>query len=157
MKTSPAMQLIRKQGLAKLAEVAPNIVADNFAPEEGGKIVVADLDGNGVSQADYDFAARKQGAQQRSNAISQILRNDLDGDGRDEDADREAALWNAGALFDKFRHQSLRSQRVALIAARDDGDLDDEVLRTVLEGLDIEEAAAEERVRRRRAGSGAGK
>ncbi|MDJ0113574.1 Na+/H+ antiporter, partial [Rhodococcus erythropolis] len=46
----------------------------------------------------------------------------------DEDADREAALWNAGALFDKFRHQSLRSQRVALIAARDDGDLDDEVL-----------------------------
>ena len=71
----------------------------------------------------------------------------------DEDADREAALWNAGALFDKFRHQSLRSQRVALIAARDDGDLDDEVLRTVLEGLDIEEAAAEERVRRRRAGS----
>jgi Na+/H+ antiporter len=75
----------------------------------------------------------------------------------DEDADREAALWNAGALFDKFRHQSLRSQRVALIAARDDGDLDDEVLRTVLEGLDIEEAAAEERVRRRRAGSGAGK
>ena len=40
--------------------------------------------------------------------------------GVDEDADREAALWNAGALFDKFRHQSLRSQRVALIAARDD-------------------------------------
>jgi len=35
----------------------------------------------------------------------------------------------------------------------EDGDLDDEVLRTVLEGLDIEEAAAEERVRRRRAGS----
>lgn len=74
----------------------------------------------------------------------------------DEDNDRDTAMWNAGALFDKFRHQSLRTQRMALIAARDDGDLDDEVLRTVLESLDLEEAAAEERVRRRRARAAAG-
>ncbi|MGC0362635.1 Na+/H+ antiporter [Rhodococcus sp. 27YEA15] len=71
----------------------------------------------------------------------------------DDDSDRQVVQRKAGALFDKFRHQSLRAQRVALIAARDDGDLDDEVLRTVLEGLDIEEAAAEERLRRRRARS----
>ena len=29
------------QAIAKIAEIAPNIVADSFAPEEGGKIVVA--------------------------------------------------------------------------------------------------------------------
>jgi len=37
-----------------------------------------------------------------------------------------------------------------LIAARNAGELDDEVLRYVLDGLDIEEVAAESRVRRSR-------
>ncbi|MFD4367104.1 Na+/H+ antiporter [Rhodococcus sp. NPDC058521] len=49
---------------------------------------------------------------------------------------------------DGIRRATLGAQRKALIAARDAGDLDDEVLRSVLEGLDIEEAAAEERLRR---------
>ncbi|NBN95364.1 MAG: hypothetical protein EBV31_07070, partial [Verrucomicrobia bacterium] len=39
--TVAAMAVDPVQAVAKLAEVAPNIVADNFAPEEGGKIVVA--------------------------------------------------------------------------------------------------------------------
>jgi len=56
---------------------------------------------------------------------------------------------DAGALFDEFRRAVLRAQRTALIAARDDGTLDDESLRVELESLDIEEAAAEERVERR--------
>jgi len=42
----------------------------------------------------------------------------------------------------------LVAQRAALVKARDDGDLDDEVLRAVLDGLDVEEAAAEARLER---------
>lgn len=68
----------------------------------------------------------------------------------EEAGDRDPASVDAGALFDSFRRATLRAQREALIAARDAGDLDDEVMRSVLEGLDIEEAAAEERLRRRR-------
>lgn len=56
---------------------------------------------------------------------------------------------DAGVLFDRFRRAVLRAQRTALIAARDDGTLDDETLRTELESLDVEEAAAEERIDRR--------
>lgn len=68
-----------------------------------------------------------------------------------EDAgERDPSVLHAAALFETFRRSVLRAQRQALIAARDDGDLDDETLRTVLEGLDIEEAAAEERINRRR-------
>ncbi|MBF0660544.1 Na+/H+ antiporter [Rhodococcus sp. (in: high G+C Gram-positive bacteria)] len=68
--------------------------------------------------------------------------------------DTEAGV-DAGALFDEFRRAVLRAQRTALIAARDDGTLDDESLRAELESLDIEEAAAEERVERRgRTGNG---
>lgn len=63
--------------------------------------------------------------------------------------DFDPAATRAGILFDDFRHATLRAQRDALIAARDDGDLDDETLRTVLESLDIEEAAVEERLNRR--------
>ena len=68
-----------------------------------------------------------------------------------EDAgERDPSVLQAAALFETLRRSVLRAQRQALIAARDDGDLDDETLRTVLEGLDIEEAAAEERINRRR-------
>ncbi|MFD3810401.1 Na+/H+ antiporter [Rhodococcus sp. NPDC058639] len=64
----------------------------------------------------------------------------------EDDTDKSV---DAGALFDEFRRAVLRAQRTALIAARDDGTLDDESLRVELESLDIEEAAAEERVERR--------
>lgn len=39
--TAAALAVEPAQAVAKLAEVAPNIVADSFAPEEGGKVVVA--------------------------------------------------------------------------------------------------------------------
>lgn len=39
--TVAALAVEPAQAIAKLAEVAPNIVADSFAPEEGGKVVVA--------------------------------------------------------------------------------------------------------------------
>ena len=53
------------------------------------------------------------------------------------------------ALLAVLRRDILRAERAALVHARDCGILDDEVLRSVLESLDLDEAAAEERVRRR--------
>ncbi|MEV0947836.1 Na+/H+ antiporter [Rhodococcus sp. NPDC049939] len=67
-----------------------------------------------------------------------------------EEAGDAAERRRAGAMFDHYRHVVLRAQREALIEARDAGGLDDDVMRTVLEGLDLEEAAAEERVQRHR-------
>ncbi|CAM2772029.1 Na+/H+ antiporter [Prescottella defluvii] len=68
----------------------------------------------------------------------------------EDDGGTASRLRRAGALFDTVRRRVLEAQRSALIAARDDGTLDDEVLRAELESRDIEEAAAEQRVRRRR-------
>jgi Na+/H+ antiporter len=67
-----------------------------------------------------------------------------------EEAEEPGEKARAGVVFDDIRRAALRAQRQALIDARDAGSLDDEVMRTVLESLDVEEAAAEERVRRRR-------
>ena len=73
---------------------------------------------------------------------------------REEARDVEAAAEDAGtgmaALFDSIRRTTLRARRQDLIEARDRGELDDEILRDLLESLDIEEAAVEERIRRRR-------
>jgi len=66
-----------------------------------------------------------------------------------ETGDEDERSVVAAALFDDVRRSVLRTQRTALIAARDDGSLDDETLRVELESLDIEEAAAEERIERR--------
>ncbi|MCL2533654.1 MAG: Na+/H+ antiporter [Nocardiaceae bacterium] len=68
----------------------------------------------------------------------------------DDDNGGPVKLHQATALFDSVRRRVLRAQRSALIQARDEGFLDDEVLRAELESRDIEEAAAEQRVRRRR-------
>ncbi|OZF05432.1 Na+/H+ antiporter [Rhodococcoides fascians] len=67
----------------------------------------------------------------------------------DETEDHEERIAAAGALFDTLRRNVLVAQRAALVHARDEGELDDEVLRTVLDGLDVEEAAAEARLERR--------
>ncbi|NKS97605.1 Na+/H+ antiporter, partial [Rhodococcus hoagii] len=77
-------------------------------------------------------------------AQAQVEEAEGDDDGND------ITLKQAGALFDSVRRRVLQTQRTALIAARDEGVLDDEVLRAELESRDIEEAAAEQRVRRRR-------
>ncbi|WP_068165064.1 Na+/H+ antiporter [Rhodococcus phenolicus] len=66
-----------------------------------------------------------------------------------ESENEDDRTLDAGALFDQFRRTILRAQRTALIAARDEGSLDDETLRVELESLDVEEAAAEERIDRR--------
>ena len=66
----------------------------------------------------------------------------------DETEDREERFAAAGTMFDTLRRNVLVAQRAALVKARDDGDLDDEVLRAVLDGLDVEEAAAEARLER---------
>ncbi|MCZ4076579.1 Na+/H+ antiporter [Rhodococcus sp. H36-A4] len=67
----------------------------------------------------------------------------------DETEDHEERAAAAGALFDALRRNVLVAQRAALVEARDSGELDDEVLRDVLDGLDVEEAAAEARIDRR--------
>ncbi|MDZ7928701.1 MAG: Na+/H+ antiporter [Rhodococcus sp. (in: high G+C Gram-positive bacteria)] len=67
----------------------------------------------------------------------------------DETEDREKRIAAAGALFDSLRHNVLVAQRAALIAARDSGELEDEALRAVLNGLDVEEIAAQARIARR--------
>lgn len=69
-------------------------------------------------------------------------------DGEVDDEMSPAARHDVVGLVDSIRRSTLSAQRGALIAARDAGELDDEVLRNVLESLDIEEAAAEERIRR---------
>ncbi len=69
-----------------------------------------------------------------------------------EEDDSRITARRAGLLFDGIRRLVLEEQRRALITARDDGRLDDEVLRAELEARDIEEAAAEQRVLRRRGG-----
>ncbi|MEU5840662.1 Na+/H+ antiporter [Rhodococcus sp. NPDC047139] len=62
----------------------------------------------------------------------------------------EDAGARVATLFDDIRRTALRARRKDLIAARDRGELDDEILRDVLESLDIEEAGVEEHIRRRR-------
>ncbi|PTR36873.1 sodium/proton antiporter (CPA1 family) [Rhodococcus sp. OK611] len=71
-------------------------------------------------------------------------------DRAEEVSDHEAKTLRASAVFNRLRRGVLQDQRAALIAARNAGELDDEVLRYVLDGLDIEEVAAESRVRRSR-------
>ena len=99
-----------------------------------------------------DFAANPPAGVDRA-AVTDILdrvRRSMRARLQAEEAEDAAEKQRAGALFDHYRRAALRAQREALIAARDAGTLDDEVMRSVLEGLDVEEAAAEERVRRRR-------
>ncbi len=54
---------------------------------------------------------------------------------RDEDVGDSAA-----AVFRRLRREMLDAERVAFIAERDSGRIDDDVLRSVLHGLDLEEA-----------------
>ncbi|MFC7961017.1 Na+/H+ antiporter [Rhodococcus sp. NPDC003994] len=66
-----------------------------------------------------------------------------------EDEEQPADRFSAtSAAFDRWRRTVLVRQREALLDARDRGELDDEVLRTVLDGLDIEQAATETRLQR---------
>lgn len=69
---------------------------------------------------------------------------------RDAEQDVAEAGVDVAALFDHIRSAVLRAQREALIGARNRGDLDDEILRDVLEGLDLDEASVGERMDRRR-------
>lgn len=80
--------------------------------------------------------------------VERSIRARVDVEQAESEVDAEPGP-DAGVLFDRFRRSVLRAQRTALIAARDDGALDDETLRAELESLDIEEAAAEERIDRR--------
>ncbi|MBY6538255.1 Na+/H+ antiporter [Rhodococcus sp. BP-349] len=66
----------------------------------------------------------------------------------EDDQEKAARARSSGAVFDRWRRTALRRQREALLAARDAGDLDDEVLAAVLDGLDIEQAATETRLQR---------
>jgi monovalent cation/hydrogen antiporter len=80
--------------------------------------------------------------------VRRSVRARVDAQRAESENDAEHTV-DAVALFDTFRRDVLRPQREALIVARDDGTIDDETLRSVLESLDVEEAAAEERVDRR--------
>jgi Na+/H+ antiporter len=61
--------------------------------------------------------------------------------GPDQDA-RETAHNDLTAAIRLLRERMLSAQRIALVAERDAGSLDDEVLREVLEQLDYEQAAS---------------
>ena len=56
--------------------------------------------------------------------------------GRDDDEIGESPA----AAFRRLRLEMLAAEREAFIAERDNGQIDDEVLRDVLRGLDLEEA-----------------
>ncbi|EME22974.1 Na+/H+ antiporter [Rhodococcus triatomae] len=68
----------------------------------------------------------------------------------DDVGEHESEALRLGAQFNRLRGDVLKAQRRALIEARDGGELDDEVLRRILAELDLEEAAAEARIRRQR-------
>lgn len=70
----------------------------------------------------------------RRNAARERLRRF----GPDAEADSDET---AAAAFRRLRLEMLAAERVALIAERDCGHIDDQVLRAVLHGLDLEEAA----------------
>jgi hypothetical protein len=102
----------------KLAEFGYAASKDDLTKDDARKRLMvvftnADVDGNGVSQKDYDFAERRGTAQNRANLISQILRNDLDGDGRVTRAEVEAShaqeanrpLFSAGISVDPTPEQ----------------------------------------------------
>ena len=59
----------------------------------------------------------------------------------DDQVEREAANKALARAITLLRKRMLSAQRTALIAQRDDGTLDDEVLRDLLEQLDYEQAA----------------
>ncbi|MGU3432178.1 Na+/H+ antiporter [Actinomycetes bacterium M1A6_2h] len=90
-------------------------------------------------------------AEQKNEVVMRVRRSVLarmQADETEENQERVAAAKRTGAVFDRVRRNVLRAQRDALLTARDSGDLDDEVLRTVLEGMDVEQAAAERRIER---------
>ncbi|RVW03050.1 Na+/H+ antiporter [Rhodococcus xishaensis] len=103
----------------------------------------------GVDPEEFAHALDRVRVSIRAQAQVEEAEGDDDGSGDDgSDDGNTTTLHHAGALFDTVRRRVLQAQRSALIAARDEGYLDDEVLRAELESRDIEEAAAEQRVRR---------
>jgi CPA1 family monovalent cation:H+ antiporter len=54
--------------------------------------------------------------------------------------DAEEIGESPAAAFRRLRLEMLAAERAAFIAERDNGRIDDEVLREVLRGLDLEEA-----------------
>jgi Na+/H+ antiporter len=72
---------------------------------------------------------------------AQETREDLLPDDEDDPALRELARKDLTRAVRLLRQRMLTAQRQALIAERDAGNLDDEVLRDLLEQLDYEEAA----------------
>ncbi|HEU0190562.1 MAG TPA: Na+/H+ antiporter [Mycobacterium sp.] len=61
----------------------------------------------------------------------------------DPDADDDAGDESVAAVFRRLRLAMLAAEREAFIAERDEGHIDDQVLRTLLHGLDLEEATLE--------------
>jgi CPA1 family monovalent cation:H+ antiporter len=76
-------------------------------------------------------ALRTWNARRRNAARERLRRLDPDNDDSDE---------TAAAAFRRLRLEMLAAERAALITERDDGRIDDQVLRTLLHGLDLEEA-----------------
>lgn len=77
-------------------------------------------------------ALRGWNTRRRNAARERLRRFDPDNDDSDE---------TAAAAFRRLRLEMLAAERAALIAERDLGHIDDQVLRAVLHGLDLEEAA----------------
>jgi CPA1 family monovalent cation:H+ antiporter len=76
-------------------------------------------------------ALRTWNTRRRNAARERLRRLDPDNDDSDE---------TAAAAFRRLRLEMLAAERAALVAERDLGRIDDQVLRSLLHGLDLEEA-----------------
>ncbi|KUI23675.1 Na+/H+ antiporter [Mycobacterium sp. GA-2829] len=114
-------------------------------------------------------AAQDRAARAAAERLDQVLAEQRDGGGLDDVHERAAEVlrgWNTrrrnsaweqlgrdeddigespAAAFRRLRLEMLAAERATLIAERDSGRIDDEVLRSVLYGLDLEEATLNRR------------
>lgn len=129
--------LIRKLGMHghetrsdALAEAAAQDKATRAADERLDKVLAAQHAAGGRSDV-YERAGdilRSWNTRRRDAARERLDREDLD------------ISKSSAAAFRELRLEMLAAERETLIAERDIGHIDDEVLRSMLHGLDLEEA-----------------
>ena len=128
--------LIRRLGVSTDQDRADTIAAtgaqDKAAKAAADRLdeVLATTEPSPASERAAD-ALRALNARRRNAARERLRRLSPDQDDSDETAD---------AAFRRLRLEMLTAERVALIAERDRGQIDDSVLRAVLHRLDLEEA-----------------
>ncbi|MEB3020456.1 Na+/H+ antiporter [[Mycobacterium] crassicus] len=128
--------LIRRLGVSTDQERADAVAAagaqDKAARAAADRLdeVLASTEPSPASERAAE-ALRSLNARRRNAARERLRRLDPDDDDNDE---------TAAAAFRRLRLEMLAAERLALIAERDRGHIDDQVLRAVLHRLDLEEA-----------------